>query len=420
MDIKRLQELRERRAALRTKAAGIQQAVEKEDRAWKPEETADFETAIKEIDALNQREAKIMDAAKLDETNEQRDMLDALGGDEDKHESRSQKRVIEERNAFMKLLRTGVDGPALTAEERALLSPSFEGMTPEQRAIATTSQDSNGIVGPSEFQAYWTEYLKGGQGMWTAPITFIDTPTGNDFILPTIDDTANDATIKAEAAAEATNVDATIANLTLRRNRYTSGVCLISERMLNDNYLAIQRVIADQCFNRIIRKVNTDATSGDGSSKIKGLLASTTLGKTAASATAVTFDELIDLMTSVDVGYASASSVGWMCSMVSLGNVMKLKDGAGNYIFQVGAQGGADRIMNRPVYVNNSMPAMTTGLKSFAFGDFSKYYLRRVGTPRIRVLDQLYAGNGQVGVLVTQEFDGVLADTKAVKHLIQA
>jgi len=415
MDIKRLQELRERRSALRTKAAGIQQTVEKEDRAFTAAETADFETALKEIDALNQREAAALSAAKLDETDESRDMLGSLGSGDGKGQ---QKGLNEQREAFMKYLRTGIGGGALTAEERALIMPGHGDA--EARAIATTSQDSNGIVGPSEFQNFWTEYLKGGQGMWTAPITFIDTPTGNDFILPTIDDTANDATIKAEAAAEATNVDATLANLTLRRNRYTSGVCLISERMLNDNALAVQKVIADQCFNRIIRKANTDMTSGDGSSKIKGILASTTLGKTAASATAVTFEELIDLMVSVDVAYASAPSVGWMFSATTLGAVMKLKDGASQYVFQLGMNGAPDRLLGKPIFVNNAMPAMTTGLKSFAFGDFSKYYLRRVGTPRIRVLDQLYAANGQVGVLVTHELDGVLADTKAIKHLIQA
>lgn len=414
MDIKRLQELRERRSALRTKAAGIQQTVEKEDRAFTAAETADFETALSEIKALDQREAAALSAAKINETDESRDLLSALGGDE-KPEAREAKAVSEQRAAFRKLL-LGAD---LTKEERALLSPMRD-MSPEQRAIATTTQDSNGVVGPSTFLSKFVEVLKGGQGMWNAPITKINTPDGNDFILPYINDSGNDATVKAEAGTEAINVDPTLGNYTLKGYRYTSGIILVSERMVQNNYMAIEDEIARQAALRIQRKVNTDATSGDGSAKIGGVLAATTLGKTAASATAVTFDELIDLMSSVDVAYTQAASVGWMCSQTSLGNVMKLKDTAGNYIFQVGSAGAPDRIMGKPVIVNNSMPAMTTGLKSFAYGDWSRYYLRSVGSPNLKVLRELYALTGQIGIQVWQEFDGKLADATAVKHLIQA
>ena len=59
-----------------------------------------------------------------------------------------------------------------------------------------------------------------------------------------------------------------------------------------------------------------------------------------------------------------------------------------------------------------------TGNKTVVFGDFSKYFVRKVGSPIIGVLrERFWPSLGIAGLI---RLDGELADAAAVKHLIQA
>ena len=49
------------------------------------------------------------------------------------------------------------------------------------------------------------------------------------------------------------------------------------------------------------------------------------------------------------------------------------------------------------------------------FGDFSKYFVRKVGSPVIGVLRERFWP--QVGIAGLIRFDGELGDTAAIKHL---
>jgi HK97 family phage major capsid protein len=52
------------------------------------------------------------------------------------------------------------------------------------------------------------------------------------------------------------------------------------------------------------------------------------------------------------------------------------------------------------------------------FGDFGKYFVRKVGSPMIGVLrERFWPDLGIAGLI---RLDGELGDTAAVKHLIQA
>jgi hypothetical protein len=52
------------------------------------------------------------------------------------------------------------------------------------------------------------------------------------------------------------------------------------------------------------------------------------------------------------------------------------------------------------------------------FGDLSKFYVRKVGAPVITVVrERFWPDLGIAGLI---RFDGVLANTAAVKHLITA
>jgi HK97 family phage major capsid protein len=146
-----------------------------------------------------------------------------------------------------------------------------------------------------------------------------------------------------------------------------------------------------------------------------------TAGKTAAATAAVTGDEIIDLIHSVDPAYRTAPRVGFMMNDATMAAVRKLKDGDGNYLWQMGnfQSGVPDRLLGYTVSINQAMDSLAAAKKVMLFGDFGKYYVRKVGAPLIGSIQDkdFWPGFGVAGYI---RFDGELADTAAVKHLITA
>src|SRR3546814_12030404 len=63
---------------------------------------------------------------------------------------------------------------------------------------------------------------------------------------------------------------------------------------------------------RIARKVNLDLTTGDGTGDPNGIVTASTLGKTTEAVAAFTFDELMDLVHSIDPASRAASTCRFM------------------------------------------------------------------------------------------------------------
>ena len=82
------------------------------------------------------------------------------------------------------------------------------------------------------------------------------------------------------------------------------------------------------------RIANSKLTTGSGSSDVEGIVTNSAAGVTAATATAVTADEIIDLVHSVDLAYR-VGNAAFMTNASNLATVRKLKDGDGNYLWQM-------------------------------------------------------------------------------------
>jgi HK97 family phage major capsid protein len=65
------------------------------------------------------------------------------------------------------------------------------------------------------------------------------------------------------------------------------------------------------------------------------------------------------------------------------------------------------------------MPAMAPSAKAVAFGDFSKYFIRRITGARVLRLVEKYADYNQIGFVAFQRWDGALIDagTHPIKYL---
>lgn len=195
----------------------------------------------------------------------------------------------------------------------------------------------------------------------------------------------------------------------------------VSEELLNDSIFDIPSYISNEFARRMGAKEEEAFCTGDGSGKPTGIFAATggaQTGVTAASATAITADELIDLCYALKSPYRRKAV--WLMNDGTVKAIRKLKDNQGQYLWQPSlAAGTPDTILNRPVYTSSYAPTIAAGAKTIAFGDFSYYWIADRGVRSFRRLDELFAANGQVGFIGSQRVDGKLVLPEAIKVLAQ-
>ena len=102
----------------------------------------------------------------------------------------------------------------------------------------------------------------------------------------------------------------------------------------------------------------------------------------------------------------------------TLALIRKLKDSNGQYLWQPALKDGEhDTILGKRYYTSAYMPEATAGNKAIAFGDFSYYWIGDRQGITFQRLNELFAGNGQVGFLAFKRVDGKLILPEAIKTL---
>jgi len=193
----------------------------------------------------------------------------------------------------------------------------------------------------------------------------------------------------------------------------------VSEELLNDSVFNLESYIAKEFARRIGAKEEEAFFIGDGTGKPTGILNATggaELGVTAASATAVTVDEVMDLFYSLKSPYRK--NAVFVMNDATVKAIRKLKDGNGQYLWQPSITAGQpDTILNRPVKTSAYVPTIASAKKTIAFGDFGYYWVADRQGRSFQRLNELYAANGQVGFKATQRVDGKLILAEAIKVL---
>lgn len=195
----------------------------------------------------------------------------------------------------------------------------------------------------------------------------------------------------------------------------------VSEELLNDSVFNLESYIAKEFARRIGAKEEEAFFIGDGTGKPTGIFNATggaQLGVTAASSTAITFDEIMDLFYSLKSPYRK--NAVFVMNDGTVKTIRKLKDGNGQYIWQPSvAVGQPDTILNRPVKTSAYAPTIEGAAKTIGFGDFSYYWIADRQGRAFQRLNELYAATGQVGFKATQRVDGKLILAEAIKVLQQ-
>lgn len=386
---------------------------------------ASHDKAMAEYDRLDAQIAREERLARAEKTGEerqrqQRERQRPLGDDTEVRGGGGDDDKPEYRHVFAKVV-CGVDPQDLTSEERAVLRGGITKF--EQRIQTVGAAAAGGYMVPTELLKEIEVALKAHGPMFDGDvIREVKTASGNPLTLPTIDDTGKSGAAHAEgdAIVDDGGADVVIGQKVLGAYSFDTEFIRWSWELDQDSIYAFEALLADLLGERMARIANRQLTVGTGNNAPHGIVPASTLGKTAAAAAAITFDELIDLEHSVDPAYRKAGSVGYMFNDDTLKVLRKLKDGDGNYLWQAGnVQAGVPGTLNgRRYHINQDMDGLAAAKKVILFGDLKKYWVRKVGTPVIGVLrERFWPDLGIAGLI---RFDGELANTAAVKHLITA
>lgn len=192
----------------------------------------------------------------------------------------------------------------------------------------------------------------------------------------------------------------------------------VSNEMLNDSVFSIDTYIVNELARRIGEAEEAAFIAGDGSSKPTGIFAETgggETGVTAASATAITFDEMYDLYYSLRSPYRKNSR--WIMNDSTVKAIRKLKDANGQYLWQPAGLSTPDTLLGKPILTSSYAPEIAAAKTPIAFGDFSYYWIADRQGNTLQRLNELYATNGQIGFIATKRTDGKLVLPEAIQLL---
>ena len=306
---------------------------------------------------------------------------------------------------------------------RAYLLSGSQGVTPEQRTLLQERAGLQGLTAgvliPSTLAGCIEKALKSFGGMFEAG-SIITTGNGGDLILPTINDTAAKATIVAEYA-QSTKRTPSFSSVTLKAFTYRTPIIPVSQELLQDSAFNLDTILSDLLVESFGRGANEHLTTGTGTGQPKGLVTAATAAAQEAAATAITLDNILDLIAGVDSAYAKNGK--FMFNRNTLFALAKIKDNDGRFIWQDGSRVGLpSTLFGKSYVINDDMAGIGAGNASVLFGDLSKYKIRMVKSFRIIRLNELLAEYLSVGLFGFARLDGTLLDagTHPVLKLVHA
>lgn len=195
-------------------------------------------------------------------------------------------------------------------------------------------------------------------------------------------------------------------------------LCRVSVELLKDSTFDIEAYLRQE-FARAFGIAEEEAFCiGNGTTQPTGIFTANggTVGVTAASANAITVDEIISLVHALKAPYRKNAKFLMNDATVAL--LRKLKDQNGQYLWQPSVQAGTpDRLLGYEIYTSPYVPVAEAGALTIAFGDFKNYWIGDRAGRTVQRLNELYATNGQIGYVATERVDGKVILPEAIQLL---
>lgn len=345
---------------------------------------------------------------------------------------------------------------AIDAEERAMRNATDRATKLETPKAVEAREELT--TGSKEYREAFDNYMRYGrsrlnadnfraleigvnsEGGYLAPVVGSDSASLQGMVIQTLDDASaimglatvvnvsGEVTIPTQASlgqaawtaeeAAYNDSDDSFGQVALTPFRATRMV-KISEELLADNAVDLVSYLGN-AFGRSFANLLEDAfIVGTGSGQPTGIENTATSALTAASATAITADELIQLFYAVKSNYRNSGT--WVFNSTTAKEIHQLKDSNNQYLWQPALSGGQpDMLLGRPVEISDSADNTATGKKPVFFGDFSYYWVAMRQGVVLKRLDELYAANGQIGMQASVRVDGQLTQAEAVQMITMA
>ena len=391
-----IQQLRERLGALKKEARNLVE--NKGSATWTKEEQTQFDNMVDEAERIERQ----IEAHQRLLDNEAEDSFSKL--------------PTKEKGAKV--------DPAMAAYENYLRKMSNR-LTPQEiEAIRNTMSTTTGSEGGYTVQpivaSTLIEALKDFGAMRRLAERLVTT-NGADLSFPSTDGTSEEGEIIAQNTT-ATDADVGFGTVPLNTFKFSSKVVTIPIELLQDSNIDVVALVNNRLRERVGRIQNRVFTVGTGTGQPFGITTAASAGKVGATGQTltVTYDDLVDLVDSIDPAYQIAGLKFQFAQAVRRA-VRKIKDTTGRPIWTPSYDEGMsaktpDLLLGYPVEINNHMPVPAANAKSISFGDHSKYMVRdAMELTMFRFEDSAYLKKGQVGFLAWARAGGNLTDTNAVK-----
>ena len=142
---------------------------------------------------------------------------------------------------------------------------------------------------------------------------------------------------------------------------------------------------------------------------------------TAAAATAIAADDLINVQMAVAQKYRDNADACWIMATSTLSAIRKLKDKEDRYLLTPDvAAGFGYSLLGHHVFESDAMDAIAASKKTVLFGDFKGLGVRITPEIQIQVLNEKFATQHATGLTAWVEADSKVLDAKAIGYLTMA
>ena len=372
-----IKELQEKRAALVEEMRTITSAAETR---------AEKDLTEDEVKTLNEKRAALKGVDTQLAVAEELEAQDKRAAEQRAKAVGAEAKAKEELRAFANYLRDGR-------------------ISEETRAVLTT--DNAAVMIPKEISQQIILGLQGAYELMNK-VNLRITPHAKTFVEPIL---SGDMTLKRITVGAANEEGAaSFEGIEIKAYDYRLPVIPVSLTLLDGSDADIQGAIVALLTEHIARGLTnlalTGGTAPDGVSALVPKVVTTT----AASATAVTYNDLIDVLAKVKAPHNAQGVASWVMNSATRAALMKVLDQNGRPIFVESArEGEPDRILGRPVVIDDNMPDIGAGKTPILFGDLRKYVLRIVQGVKVRVYqEEKFYKDNCVGIQAFVSADGKL------------
>lgn len=318
---------------------------------------------------------------------------------------------LDEKRSYQPIEKPDETNDRAELEERAFESYIRGTLDLETRSDVNLTKSDNGAVIPSSIANKIIEKV-GEMSPLFAMATHYN--VGGTLTIPSYDESTQKITMAY--ANEFTTIDSTSGKFTsISLTGFLAGArSLVSKSLVNNSQFDLVPFVVRKMAEAAAYWIENQLINGT-TSKIDGL-SKVAASVTAASATAVTADELINLQETIPDVYQGGCI--WVMSKATRTAIRKLKDGQGNYLLNKDATSRwGYTLFGKDVYISDNMPDMANGKRAILYLDPTGLAVKMTETPSVEVLREKYADQHAIGVICWMELDAKVENAQKIAVL---